>query len=490
MPKVQFISVPSKTGAKLAELGERIAPPIGILYIASYLKHNIPGIEISIIDGLVSGYNNSVSKIMDFKPDVLGVSFNTPVALSAYSLIREIKKHLPSTLIIAGGPHTTALPEECLRESGADIAAIGEGEEVTYEIVMKLKNNRKLDSYNLSQIKGIAFLNENRFIQTEVRPYIKDIDSIPFPDRNLVNMSNYRGWYLCKQIPETIMIFSRGCPFQCVFCSNKVWNISRPRVRLRSPKNIVDEIELLKKEFRIKEIFDNSDEFNNNLEHAKNICREMIKRNTGISWKTQLRAYPLDEELVDLMAKSGCWYVHLGIESGNEQTLRGIGKHITIEQVIKACYLLKKYKIKVFGLFMLFNVWEENGQLKFEDVPLNLKTLDFARKLIKDGLLNYIGWSITTPYPGSKLFGIAKKHNLFKPGLEKNWDAWLKDDFFVMQLPGIKDKTVAKIKTKGSILRGWCLLKSRGLKFKDIGYLIKKLFKLLDNELKSRVRFL
>lgn len=112
------------------------------------------------------------------------------------------------------------------------------------------------------------------------------------------------------------------------------------------------------------------------------------------------------------------------------------------------------------------------------------------KKLVHDGLLDYIGWSITTPYPGSKLFDIAKKYNLFKPGLEKNWDSWLKDDFFVMQLPGINDKTVAKMKTKGSILRGLCLLKSWRLKFKDISYLIKKLFKLLDNEIKSRAGFL
>jgi len=490
MPRIQFVYAPSKTGAKLAELGERIAPPIGILYIASYLKRNISGIEISIIDGLISGYNNSVSKIKDFKPDILGVSFNTPVALSAYSLTKEIKKHLPDALIIAGGPHATALPEECLRESGVDIVVIGEGEESVYEIVKKFSNEKKLDCYDLEQIKGIAFLNRGTFIQTKVRPYIKDLDSIPFPDRSLVNMSEYRGWYLCKQTPETIMIFSRGCPFQCIFCSNKVWNISYPRVRLRSPKNIVDEIELLKKEYGVQEVFDNSDEFNNSMEHAKNICREMIKRNIGITWKTQLRAYPLDEELVELMAKSGCWYVHLGIESGNEQTLCGIRKQITLEQVVKACYLLKKYKIKVFGLFMLFNVWEEKGQLKYEDSSLSLKTLDFAKKLIKDGLLDYIGWSITTPYPGSKLFDIAKKHNLFKPGLEKNWDSWLKDDFFVMQLPGIKDKAIAKIKTKGSILRGWCLLKSRGLKLKDINYLVKKLFKILENELKSRTRHL
>lgn len=489
MLKIQFVLAPPKVEANLAELGERIGPPMGILYIASYLKQEISGIEVSVIDGLISGYNNSVSEIKDFKPDILGVSFNTPVALSAYSLISEIKNCLPGTLVIAGGPHVAALPEECLRESGADIAVIGEGEETACEIAEKLSKTSKLDYADLVQIKGIAFLKEGKFTQTETRPYIKDLDKMPFPDRSLISMSEYRGWYLCKQIPETIMIFSRGCPFNCTFCSNKVWNISNPRVRLRSPKNIADEIEILSKQYGIKEVFDNSDEFNNNLEHAKDICRELIKRDTGVSWKTQLRAYPLDEELVELMSRSGCWYVHLGIESGNEQTLRGIGKQITLEQVVEACRLLKKYKIKVLGLFMLFNVWEENGQLQYEDVSLSLKTLNFARKLVKQRLLDYIGWSITMPYPGSRLYDIALKNDLFKPNLQKNWDSWLKDDFFVMQLPGIKDKDVAKMKTRGSILRGWCLLRSQGLKLKDVNYVIKKMFKVLDNELKSRIGY-
>jgi len=488
MLKVQFVFVPPKIEGKLAEMGESIGPPMGILYIASYLRAKTPAIEIQVLDGLLFGYEDTISKIREFVPDILGVSFNTPVANSAYSLIKEIKAFLPNTLVITGGSHATALPEEVLRLSGADIVVMGEGEETVNEIAQKFTVDKRLSDADLIQIQGTAFIKEGKLEQTRPRPYIKGLDSIPFPDRGLVDMSQYRGWYLCKQVPETIMIFSRGCPFSCVFCSNKVWNISSPRVRLRSPKNIVDEIELLKKDYGIKEIFDNSDEFNNDLEHAKNICREMINRKTGVTWKTQLRAYPLDEELVELMSKSGCWYVHLGIESGNPETLKGIGKHISLEQVKDACRLLKKYKIKVLGLFMLFNVWEEKGELKYEDTARSLRTLSFAKSLVRQGLLDYIGWSITTPYPGSSLFDIALKNNLFKPGITVSWDSWLKDDFFVMQLPGIKDQDIAKMKTKGSILRGLCLLRSGGIKLKDVSYLTKKVLKVLENELKSRFK--
>jgi len=116
------------------------------------------------------------------------------------------------------------------------------------------------------------------------------------------------------------------------------------------------------------------------------ICEEIKRRKLGISWKTQVRAHPLPEELIKAMADAGCWYVHLGIESGNPEVLKGVKKHITLEQITDACKKLKKYGIKVHGLFMLFNVWQEDGELKFEDVDMTRNTLSFAEKLV-DGKL-------------------------------------------------------------------------------------------------------
>lgn len=489
MLKVQLVSAPPKVKARLAELSEGMCPPMGILYIASYIKDKIPGIEVNVLDGLLYGYEKSFTWIKEFRPQILGLSFNTLVAESAYALIKEVKKTLPDTMIVVGGPHVTALTQECLMRSEADVAVIGEGEETFLEICRVFKENGSLTYAQLSTIMGIAFEHNGKIIWTEQRPYIENLDSIPFPDRKLVTMSDYRGWYLCKQTPETIMIFSRGCPYRCTFCSNKVWTLS-PSVRLRSPKNIVDEMEMLKSEFGVREVFDNADELNNNLTHAKEVCREMIRRNIQVSWKAQLRAHPLDRELVELMSRSGCWYVQLGIESGNEETLRGIRKHITKEQIIQACRLLKEYKIKILGFFMFFNVWEEEGGLKFEDVASCERTLEFAGKLVKQKLLDYIGWAITTPHPGSELYDIALRHRLIKPGLMERWDAWLKEDSFVMQLPGISDKDIAKMKTRGSVLRGLCMLKSGGMRLKDLGYVFKKGLKVLDSEIKGRMRTL
>lgn len=486
--KIQFIFAPPRKMPKYGELGEGINPPLGILYIASYLREKLPDIEIKITDGLIHGYEETISQVRNFKPDLLGLSFYTPVAQSAYTLINEVKSEFPNTLVLTGGPHVTALPEESFLRAKTDIAIIGEGEETVYEVVKMYLKEGDIKYMDLNQIEGIVFIEDGKVKYTKVRRYIENLDQIPFPARDLIDMKSYRGWFLCRQTPETIMTFSRGCPYKCTFCSNKVWNISKPVVRFRSPKNIVDEMEGLYKEYGIREFFDNSDEFNTNLNHAISICKEIIKRRLNITWKTQLRAYPLNEELVGLMAESGCWYVHLGIESGNRETLEGINKHITLEQVVDACELLKKYKIKILGLFMLFNVWEREDGLNYEDIKLTRHTLNFAKRLVNKRLLDYMGWSITTPYPGSRLYEIALKYNLIKDNLKENWDAWLKEDSFIMKLPGITDKEMAKMKTKGSFLRAWCMLRSRSFGVKDIGYFIKKGLKLLQNEIGARLQ--
>lgn len=446
----------------------------------------MPEVELNLIDGLKNGYQNTLAKIIAFAPDILGISFYTPVALSAYRLADEVKEALPGTLIVAGGPHATALPAEVLERSKTDIVVAGEGEATFFELVKMMAEKTAPGETDLEKIDGLVFKSGGLVKRTAPRRFISDINEIPFPARDLLNMNDYSGWYVHKALPETKMFFSRGCPYHCTFCDAVIWKSSKPWVRLRSPKNIVDEIELLVSEFGIKEIMDDSDEFNNSEAHAIAICEEIKSRGLNIPWKTQLRAWPLSERLVKAMAEAGCWYVHLGIESGNRETLNGIKKHITIEQVVEACRLLKKYDIKILGLFMLFNVWEENGELRFEDVQKTKNTFQFIERLIDEKLLDYIGWSVTTPYPGSQLYEIAVKNDLIKPNLLNQWDAWLKDDIYIMRLPGIDEREMVRMKTQGQILRAKLILKSRQFSWKDIPFFAQKGVKLLRDEAKRR----
>lgn len=472
--KVHLVFAPSFLYSPYEVLGENMWPPMGILYLSSYLRSKIKNVEIKITDGCKIGYKNTLEEIKKFNPDVVGISFYTTLAHGASKLAKEVKRTFPSSIVVMGGPHATALPHDTLSASGADIAVIGEGEETFYRIVTSISEGKDLTE--LANLPGICINVDGKIYQNAPDKFITPLDKIPFPAWDLINIGDYKGWYLSKQHPEATMFFSRGCPYNCTFCSNRVWKSSTPVVRFRDPEKVVDEMEYLKNNFSIKEIFDNSDEFNCNLDHALKICREIKRRDLGITWKTQLRVTPFTEELAEALAGSGCWYVHLGIESGNQKTLDGINKRIDLKDVVPTCRLLKKYGIKVMALFMLFNVWEENGNLAYEDMEMTTNTLNFARRLVKNNLVDYIGWSITTPYPGSRLYDIALRHNLLNPAFRDNWEGWQKEGLFIMDLPGISEIQRNRIKLKGEFLRIMCLLRRKYFKLKDFPFLVKRAF--------------
>jgi radical SAM superfamily enzyme YgiQ (UPF0313 family) len=485
--KLQLIFAPPQKKTRFGELNEQVAPPLGVLYLAAYIREHLKGIQINIVDGTIKGWKYTLSKITDFNPDLLGISFYSVNACSAYKLANIVKEKCPKTLLVMGGPHVSALPEECMKRSKADVAVIGEGETTLLEIAKLVNGQQRISLENLANIDGIVYRNQRNVIHfTNPRKVIMNLDEIPFPARDLVNMNEYKGWWVYRRLPETTTFFSRGCPYNCTFCSNSVWKTSKPYLRIRSAKNIVDEIEHLMYNFGIKEFMDHADEFNNNGVNAMEVCKEIIKRKLDIPWKCQLRVHPLSEELVKLMAESGCWYVHLGIESANKETLKGINKRINIEQVFEACKLLKKYDIKILALFMIYNAWEENGQLKYEDTRMSRNTLAFAESLLKEGLVDFINWSVTKPYPGSELYRVAKKYKLIKKDLQENWDGWVKETEFVMSLPGVKQSEMARLKTAGQLKRGWRMLLSGDIGIKDFTFFFKKLLKLIKNEIQSR----
>ena len=470
--KVQLAFAPSLLRSPYEVLAENMYPPMGILCLAAYLRSKMKNAEIRVTDGCRIGYKNTIEEIKKFNPDIVGISFYTTTAYGASKLAQEVKNSLPSATVVMGGPHATALPHNTFKMSGADMVAVGEGEETFYQIV-KLKQQGK-DISEFRNLAGAWVKVDGKIYENPPAKFITPLDDLPLPAWDLINIKDYKGWYLSKQQPEAIMIFSRGCPYNCTFCSNCVWKSSRPVVRLRSPGNIADEMGHLKNSFGVKEIFDQSDEFNSNLEHALKVCREIKKRNLGITWKTQLRVTPFTEELAREMAEAGCWYVHLGIESGNQQAVDGIKKRMNLKDVEPTCRLLKKYNIKILALFMLFNAWEKDGKLMYEDAKETQNTLKFAWNLVKRNLVDYIGWSIATPYPGSELYEIALRHNILNPSFLHDWEGWQKEGLFVMDLPSVNKIDRSKVKLQGEILRVRCVLKRKGFKLKDLPFLIKR----------------
>jgi len=256
---------------------------------------------------------------------------------------------------------------------------------------------------------------------------------------------------------------------------------------MRSAQNIGDELEMLRQQ-GIKEFFDDGDALNYSVEHAIEICEEIKKRKLGMTWKCQLRCNQLSASLVKAMAEAGCWYVHLGVESANPRTLKGIKKGITIQQAEAAFNLLKRHGIKTLALFMLFNVWEEDGRLCHEGVAETENTLRFAKKLLKNNTISMISAAPAQPYPGSELYEIALRHNLIKPHLRDNWDAWLRDDTYIMAIPGVTEEDMAGIRLRANLMIALQILKFRGFSFGDMVFFVQKAMKLLEENIKLRVK--
>lgn len=484
--KIHFIFAPPLLKSKIAPLWEAALPPLGVMYLASYLRKEEPWIDLRVTDGLLRGMHQTIEDVKAFGPDILCFSFFTGSALGAYHLINKLNAEIPNLFIIAGGPHATAIPQDTLTKSKASVVVRGEGEQILTELVRFYAKRGKPSSDDLLSIQGIAFLNKNNQLIITPSPSLEpNLDKYPFPSWDLIPIKEYRGYHLCQQKPEFPILFSRGCPHDCVFCPNEHWNLSKPKVRFRSPQNIVKEMEELVRNYGIREFNNLADELNNHPKIALETCNEIKHRKLGISWKTMLRSDNVTEDLVLAMAESGCWLVSLGIETGNPDTLVGIKKHLSHEQIETSCKLFKKYDLKVQGYFMLFNAWEESGKLLYENCAKSMNTVNYAHRLFDEGLLDYMGWSVTTPYPGSELYQIAIRHNLLKPQMEDQWDEWAQNELFVMKFPNCSETDQIRVVRKAQTLGAKASILRNGLRLKDIPMMTKTAIFTIRTEISS-----
>jgi radical SAM superfamily enzyme YgiQ (UPF0313 family) len=424
-------------------------PNLGILYLAAYLREKLHDIKVFYLDATLS-LKEHLHRLDQIAPDLYGLSFSTIRERDAFKTIQAVKERYADMPIICGGPYPTVMAEKILKTQPVDICVRGEGEITLAELLESIRGKRRLDD-----VAGIVFKRDGQIIATDPRDLISDLDTIPFPAWDMVDFKNYKGNYQYQAKPNTLMITSRGCPFDCVFCANPVWKLSKPWLRLRSPASICAEITQLY-QMGIREISIRSDEFNPALSWTIDVCREIQRLGLrDLFFQGNIRADKLTDELAREMRKCNFWLVQLGIESGNQRTLNGIGKNITLEQVIEACQLLKRHAIKVYGYIMIYHAWEENGTFCYETPEDVAHTLDFVRWLHKEGLLDYMSFSTTTPMMGSRLFEIARRHNVLKQ------DQATRDlSEFSMNLPNISEKALKRSRRKGLILQTLINLKS------------------------------
>jgi radical SAM superfamily enzyme YgiQ (UPF0313 family) len=400
------------------------SPPLGLAYIASMLRQSH---EVKIVDSNILNYaiGDVERELRSFNPDVVGITSVTPSIYEAYKVAETAKKVREDCKVVFGGPHATFMPRQTMDECKyIDIIVRGEGEETTRELIENIEKG-----VSLNGVKGITFREKNEIIDTEPRPFIKNIDDIPFPSRDLLPMHLYK----FNGVKYTTMLTSRGCPFKCSFCSSSrlfggIW-------RGRSPESVLEEMKTVYEEYGIRNIEFIDDTFTLNEERAEKICDEIVKQGWDISWGASSRVDTLSKKLVEKMKKAGCWIIFLGIESGSQKILDAIGKRITLEQVKKAVKILKDAGIQVLGSFIIGFLQDTKETVK--------ETIKFAKSLN----LNYAEFSILTPYPGTPIFDYAKKHGML---LAEDWSKYTAVEPIV-KIEGASEKEIKALFQKSYI---------------------------------------
>lgn len=357
--------------------------------------------------------------------------------VTAYSEInvfsQRIKEISPITKVVLGGGLGTAFPEIILKTTGIDIVAVGEG-----ELTIKDLANCISMGGELGNVKGIYFLGPNQNIcKTQPREFIKDLDSIPFPNREIFPTEDYlrvspiRTFQKKSRIAK--MYTSRGCPYQCDYCFLGIWG---NHFRHRSPENIVAEMKLLRDRHGVTGIQFVDDVFTFNRNHTLNLCEEMLNNGIKMDWLCSTRVNLVDSELLRVMKRAGCKTICYGIESANQKVLDKMNKKVKVEQAAIAIEKTWHAGIIPYCFFMIGYFGETEESLR--------NTVDFCIKY-----LLAISFSFPTPFPGTDLFIKAKNMGLIHKSEEwivENWKEWQKD--LNINLTDIPDKRLKELKFK------------------------------------------
>ena len=349
--KILFLNPPqvfSKT-----QVNANVTPPLGLMYLASFIREK--GHEVGFIDATVektdqiTGLKNDISirgltfneivKKIDKKTDLIGISnlfsLTFPVIVE---LVDNLKNAYTNVKIVLGGAHPSALPKLCLEKSKADFVIIGEGELSLNKLIDCLENKTHLDD-----IDGIAYKKDNKIIVNQKTNYIKDLDCLPFPARDLLSWEKYYSTHEAHgptQESWTPILSSRGCPFKCTFCTSRLWDW---KFRARSAKNVVEEIEFCIKKYGITEFHFEDENMTLKNERVREICKLIIDKSLKIKWQTPngIRASVTDCETLDLMKRSGCYHITVAPESGSDRVIKDIMKKEqdleSVTNIIKHC---------------------------------------------------------------------------------------------------------------------------------------------------------
>ncbi len=390
--------------------------PHGLAVIAACLEK--AGVEVRVLDTSAEVLTPGQLKefIASGNYDYIGITATTFIITDALAIARICRETSPEAKIIFGGVHPTIFPEEVLSNDFVDLVVRGEGEEAVTDLLSKKPE----------EIPGLSYKKDGKVFHNPVRPFVKDLDSLPMPAYHLFPVEKYHpalGGY--RRLPSISMITSRGCPGQCTFCYKDMFGRT---VRSRSPESLYAEILLLKKNYGIKEIVFYDDTFTVYKDRVLAFCELLIREKADISWSCMSRIDFINGEMLTAMKKAGCHQICYGVESGDETILKNIKKPLSFKRTEEVCALTRKAGMSLRLSFMLGNPGETEASMQ--------KTIQLALRLDPD----IVQFNITTPYPGSAMFDWAKEKGYLNTYNWQDYDL----SHMVMDLPTVDRATVEK----------------------------------------------
>ncbi|HOK41315.1 MAG TPA: radical SAM protein [bacterium] len=384
-------------------------PPLGLAYIASYLERN--GIEVDIYDAYQknASYKDVELQIKTKKYDVIGFECFPNDIKNVNKYIEIARKENPKIVSVIGGPFPSSAPEIALNLFNADYGIKGEGEEAMLSLCKNIDENGEIKDkenlFNLIWRKGKEIIVNKIYLEENLDKFgIPAWDKIPLD----IYPPTYQGGF-AKNMPVGHIETKRGCPYSCTFCAGPL--VSGKKIRKRSLDLIMEDIDYQVKKFGIKEFHIRDDEFTICKEDIINFCEALLKKNYKLTWNpvNGIRLDSLDEEMLKLMSKAGCYAMHVGIECGNQKVLNNIKKELTKKEIKEKVELIANHNINVVGLFIIGIPGETKEEIE--------ETIKFAKEL----KIVRAQFGIFLPIPGTALFNeliATKKINLN----EINWE--------------------------------------------------------------------